>query len=78
MIPTLKFKEKPKLINNWYSVNVQGEEYQQFKLLAEHTVRYISCSKHSQGTEMGEKALSYFPPLNAGQKACDWISRVHH
>lgn len=57
--------------------DVQGEEYQQFKLLAEHPVRYISCSKHSQGTEMGEKALSYFPPLNAGQKACDWISRVH-
>lgn len=49
--------------------DVQGKEYQQFKLLSEHPARYISCSKHSQGNEMAEKAHSNFTPLNTAQKA---------
>lgn len=49
--------------------DVQGTEYQQFKLLSEHPARYISCSKYSQGNEMAEKAHCNFTPLNTAQKA---------
>jgi len=48
---------------------VQGKEYQQFKLMAEHPVRYINCSEHSQDNETAEKALSKFNSLSTAQKA---------
>lgn len=44
--------------------DVQGKEYQPFKLLSEHPARYITCSKHWQSNEMGEKAHCSFSPLN--------------
>lgn len=49
--------------------DVQVKKYQQFKLWSEHPERCISCSKHSQGNEMAEKAQRNFTPLNAAQKA---------